>query len=244
MGEKQTSVSPHEYCREIEAYLCRKNDGHLIRIVGPSFERVCAWATQGIPFRIACQGIDAYFVRYYAKGPRRRPVQIDFCEHDILDAFDAWRRAVGVRLPGTSATDGDDHGEKKRRTRSLPEHLDRVCERITARRAGMTPPPPEFDAVLEAITKEVAAFHDLTGPIRGEARERITSRLVELDRLMLEAARAHVDRASLASMHVEATEQLLPFRDRMPSDAYQRAIDSAVDRLLREREQLPTISFE
>jgi len=92
-----------EYCRELEAYLCRKNDGHLIRIVGVSFERVCGWAAQGIPFKIACQGIDTYFVRYYAKGVRRRPVQIDFCEHDVLDAFDAWRRAVGVRLPGVEA---------------------------------------------------------------------------------------------------------------------------------------------
>jgi hypothetical protein len=30
----------------------------------------------------------------------------------------------------------------------------------------------------------------------------------------------------------------------MPAETYQRAIDSAVDRLLREREQLPTIAFE
>jgi hypothetical protein len=242
MGEKQTAVNPQEYCREIEAYLCRKNDGHLIRIVGPSFERVCGWAAQGIPFKIACQGIDAYFVRYYAKGPRRRPVQIDFCEHDILDAFDAWRRAIGVRLPGAAATDDDLRTKKHKR--SLPEHLDRVCERVTARRAGMTPPPPDFDAVLDGITKEAAAFHALPGPLRGETRERITSRLVELDRMMLDAARAHVNPAALASMHAEAEEQLLPFRDRMPSDAYQRAIDAAVDRLLREREQLPTLIFE
>ena len=55
-------MTTDEYCREIEAYLCRKNDGHLIRIVGPSFERVCGWAAQGIPFKIACQGIDTYFV--------------------------------------------------------------------------------------------------------------------------------------------------------------------------------------
>jgi len=45
-------------------------------------------------------------------------------------------------------------------------------------------------------------------------------------------------------MRIEATDQLLPFRDRMPADAYQRAVESAVDRLLREREQLPTVSFE
>ncbi len=242
MGEKQTTVSPHEYCREIEAYLCRKNDGHLIRIVGPSFERVCSWSEQGIPLKIACQGIDTYFVRYYAKGVRRRPVQIDFCENDILDAFEAWRRVVGVRLPGAEATDAET--QARRRKRSLPEHLDRVCERVTARRAGMTPPPPEFDAVLEAITKEAAAFRDLPGPLRGETRERITARLVELDRMMLDAARMHVDRLAVQAMRAEATEQLLPFRDRMPAETYQRAIDSAVDRLLREREQLPTVSFE
>jgi len=100
-------MTTDEYCREIESYLCRKNDGHLIRIVGPSFERVCGWAAQGIPFKIVCQGIDACFVRYYAKGTRRRPVQIDFCENDILDAFDAWRRAVGVRMPGNHAAGED-----------------------------------------------------------------------------------------------------------------------------------------
>ncbi|HUP38728.1 MAG TPA: hypothetical protein VM115_01300 [Vicinamibacterales bacterium] len=242
MGAKQTEVTPHEYCREIEAYLCRKNDGHLIRIVGPSFERVCSWAEQGIPLKIACQGIDTCFVRYYAKGARRRPVQIDFCENDILDAFEAWRRAVGVRLPGTETPDGD--VQTKRRTRSLPEHLDRVCERVTLRRAGMTPPPPEFDAVLETVTREAAAFRDLPGPLRGETRERIVARLLELDRMMLDAARAHVEPNAIHAMHAEATEQLRPFHDRMPADTYQRAIDSVVDRLLREREQLPTVAFE
>lgn len=235
-------MNKDEYCREIEAYLCRKNDGHLIRIVGPSFERVCHWAEQGIPLKIACQGIDVYFVRYYAKGVRRRPVQIDFCENDIQDAFDAWRRAVGVRLPVSD--DAAESGQARRRKRSLPEHLDRVCERVTESRAGMTPPPPEFDAVLEAITREAAAFRDMHGPIRGDARERVTARLVELDRMMLDAARAQLDPEALRAMRAEAAEELAAFRDRMPADAYQRAIDAAVDRLLRLREQLPTISFE
>ena len=242
MGEKQATLSNDEYCREIEAYLCRKNDGHLIRIVGPSFERVCSWAAQGIPFKIACQGIDAYFVRYYAKGVRRRPVQIDFCEHDVLDAFDAWRRAVGVRLPGAEAS--ADEAQARRRKRSLPEHLDRVCERVTARRAGMTPLPPEFDRVMEVVATEAAAFRDAGGPVRGETRQRITARLDELDRMMLGAARAAMDPAAVAMMREEASQQLLPFRDRMPADEYQRAIDSAVDRLVRDRERLPTVSFE
>jgi hypothetical protein len=41
----------------------------------------------------------------------------------------------------------------------------------------------------------------------------LTTRLAELDRLMLDAARAHVDPAALESMRSEASTQLLPFRD-------------------------------
>ena len=89
-------MSPDEFCRAIEGYLTRKNDGHLIRIVGPAFERVRGWAETGIPLKVVIAGIDRYFDRYYAKGPRRRPVRIDFCDADVRDVFDEWRRAVGV----------------------------------------------------------------------------------------------------------------------------------------------------
>jgi hypothetical protein len=234
-------MTPQDYCREIEAYLCRKNDGHLIRIVGPAFERVCGWAAEGVPFRVACQGIDRYFERYYAKGSRRRPVQIDFCEHDVLDAFDAWRRAVGVRLPGSAA---DEPTRVKQRKKSLPDHLDRVCEKVTARRAAMTPPSPEFDAVLEQVATEAAGFRDRPGQIRGESRSEALARLVELDRLMLDAARAQADAATLETFRGEAMEQLLPFRDRMPAEDYRRAMESAIDRLVREREKLPVVAFD
>ena len=57
--------SPEHYCREIESYLCRKNDGHLIRIVGPAFDQVCGWAARGVPLKVACRGIDRCFERYY-----------------------------------------------------------------------------------------------------------------------------------------------------------------------------------
>jgi hypothetical protein len=231
-----------EYCREIEVYLCRKNDGHLIRIVGPSFERVCGWAIQGVPFRIACQGIDRYFIRYYSKGSRRRPVQIDFCEADVLDAFDAWRRAVGVRLSGQEVT--EEETTARQRKRSLPEHLDQVCERVTRRRAGLQPLRPDVDRVLDQVTAETAAFKDLPSPIRGETRARVMSRLAELDRLMLEAARAQSDPVVLQSLRDEAAEQLRPFRDRMSIETYERAHEAAVDRLLRDREMLPTVAFE
>jgi hypothetical protein len=98
-------MSPGEFCRDIETYLCRKNEGHLIRIVGPVFEKVCGWAAQGVPIKIAYRGIDRYVERQQAKnpGPRRRPIRVEFCEADILDAFDEWRRAVGVTSSAVAA---------------------------------------------------------------------------------------------------------------------------------------------
>jgi len=125
-------MEPSEYCRQIEAYLCRKNEGHLIRIVGPAFEQVCGWATIGVPLKVAFRGIDQYCDRYYAKGPRRRPVRIEFCEADILDLFDAWRRSIGVpRIEEGTAAE-----EPSSRKPALGKHIERAIARLTSLRAG------------------------------------------------------------------------------------------------------------
>ena len=115
-----------DYCRAIETYLCQKNDGHLIRVVGPSFELVSSWAADGVPLKVACRGIDRYFERYYRKGPRRRPVRIDFCEADVLDAFDEWRRAVGLPSHGGLDPEGGSETEHDHRGPSLPAQIGRA----------------------------------------------------------------------------------------------------------------------
>src|SRR5262245_29519003 len=119
-------IDPARYCRDIETYLCQKNDGHLIRIVGPAFEQVCGWAERGVPLKVAYRGIDRYFERYHAKSGRRRPVRIEFCEADILDAFDDWRRAVGV----TAAIDSAEAPEDTNRKPALAAHIERVVQRL------------------------------------------------------------------------------------------------------------------
>ena len=122
-------MNADDYCRDIEARLCRRNQGHLVRIVGPAFDTVRRWAEMGIPLKVAFQGIDRYVERATAKGPRRRPVRIEFCEADVLDAFDAWRRAVGVRDSADHAlVDGvpDDTSTPARRAPSTPRSRSRV----------------------------------------------------------------------------------------------------------------------
>jgi len=151
------------FCRSVEAYLCRKNDGHLVRIVGPAFEQVCGWAGRGIPLNVVYQGIDRYFERYYAKGPRRRPIRIEFCEADVFDVFDEWRRAVGLPaspgLPGSPGEDAEMGSGSGRRKESLASHLERVVARLTALRSSSSGVSgfsrTVVDAAIDDVVREI-----------------------------------------------------------------------------------------
>lgn len=228
------------YCRAVEAYLCRKNDGHLIRIVGPAFEQVTAWARSGIPLNVACAGIDRYFERYYRKGARRRPVRIEFCDADVQDAFDAWRRAVGVAAGGPVDGAGAESAGERRRD-SLSAHVERLVARLTARRVSTT------DASLAAALERVVRALDLILPetrrARGDRREALVAALDDLDRELMEAARAAVSDDERRAAARDAAASLAPFRDRMPQDDFARAIRAAEDQQVRDRLRLPTLSF-
>ena len=217
-----------EYCRQLEDYLCRKNEGHLIRIVGPAFEQVCGWSARGIPLRLAMSGIDRYFERYYAKGPRRRPVRIEFCEADVLDVFDEWKRSVGV-------------SEAAGPQSSLPAHLERVIARLTTLRAGSD---RSLAPVFDDVVRELDAARAKAKSLRGDAREALIDQLRQLDASFIGAMRRRCDHPTLERLSAEADEELEPFRARMPAEAYQQSHQACVDRLLRERAGLPTISYE
>jgi hypothetical protein len=225
-----------EYCRDIEAYLCRKNEGHLIRIAGPVFEQVSGWAAQGIPLAVAFRGIDRYCERYYAKGPRRRPVRVEFCEADILELFDDWRRAVGV----SQLVDAPQGGQPPANRDSLPAHLDRAIARLTAMRSSGRSAP--FDRRLDEAVRELDRARGVAKQARGDARSSLIDRLGALDRELLEAARAEIDPVRRAALVAEAESEIAPFAARMAGDARARAIEAAFDRLLRDAVGLPVIA--
>ena len=234
-----------EYCREIETYLCRKNDGHLIRVVGPSFELVSAWAASGVPLKIAYAGIDRYFERYYRNGPRRRPVKIDFCEADVLDLFEEWRKALGVTQAAAegqqSSVDGDQSAVVGRQ--SLPAHLERVVLRLSSARARGSL-GDAFDSLIDRVSAELDAARSKAGGLRGAARRELVERLSTLDAELMRQARSGLDAADAASLARDAEDELAAFRSGMAPDAFARAREAATDRLVRERFALPTIAFE
>ena len=224
-----------EYCREIETYLCKKNEGHLIRIVGPAFEKVRGWAEQGIPLKVAFRGIDRCCERHDAKGPRRRPLRIEFCEADVLDAFDGWRRAIGTGADRVS------EAAPSAKT-SLAAHIERAVARLLALRLN-----GNAEDLAAVIAATIAALDELAASARrarGETRARIIARLGELDGALMTAARDHIDPAAADALRQEAEADLAPFAARMQEEARRRASAVAYERLLRESLNLPVVSYE
>jgi len=229
-------ASVAEYCRQIERHLCQKNGGHLIRVVGPAFEEVRGWAEQGIPLKVALRGIDQCCERAFAKGPRRRPIRVEFCAADVKALFDDWRRAVGVDAAA-------DEPEPAPRKGGLAAHVERVVARLIAIRnvdgAAVLPAAMVDEAVvtLDRIASSAAGA-------RGEAREALIDELSALDRALLTAAAEAVDVQRRVTLRQEAESELAPFGQRMSAEARAAAVESAYLRLVRDALRLPRIAFD
>jgi hypothetical protein len=236
-------VSAADYCRAIEHHICQKNDGHLIRIVGPAFEVVALWERDGVPLKVAIRGIDRYFERYYRKGARRRPVQVEFCETDVREVFDEWRRAVGLTASALSGASPENAATTAGpRGLSLPAHLERVVLKLSSARAtGRL--GAEADLLLDRLSSELDVARGQAGGVRGDRRVALLARLSAIDVELMAAARSALSEEERHALGIAADEELAGFRERMTAEAYARARETAVDRLVRDRAGLPAIVF-
>ena len=244
MTDSEPAVDVGEYCRRVEEYLTRVNGGHLVRIVGPGFQLVRAWADEGVPLTVVFRGIELKAERHKA-GASRRPLRIEFCDNDVRDVFEGWRRAVGLHAPSalthaepSGAPDADAPAEAKRP--SLGRHLERAAERLV-RASGRLDLADAFRAGIADVLERVAALRERARNARGEVRVDIEHQLAPLDAALMAVAREHTDAATLAELARSAADDLAPFRSRLPGPAWDRSVSLTVDRLLRERYGLPTI---
>jgi hypothetical protein len=161
-------------------------------------------------------------------------VRIDFCEADVLDTFDEWRRATGLTAAGDVSVGAVHRGP------SLPAHMERVLRRLSSARATGAL-DAAFDELLDRVARE---FDIAAGGVRGAKRQALVERLAQLDRELLAAVRARLDGSARAALSREADEELSSFRSAMSAEAFERAREAALDRLVRDRSGLPTIAYD
>lgn len=257
MIEDEYQTEPGQYCREIEAYLCRKNGGHLIRVVGASFELVVGWAHQGIPLKVVMRGIERRLERHVAGPSARRPLRIEFCEADVLAVFQEWRRAVGIGMHGgasrptaaeagpalSSSPGAECASEDSPRAPSLPRHLRRVIDRL-----AMVPDdggrPRALDPWIAETVTELGRLEQEAPRLRGAARGAALERLRVLDGEMLAVAQREADSVVVHECRRRARLDLQPFAARLAPEALAASVDQAAARLLREALKLPVIALE
>jgi hypothetical protein len=233
-----------QYCREVEDHLTRVNGGHLVRIVGAGFELVRQWAEAGIPLSVVYRAIEIKADRHHT-GSARRPLRIEFCESDVRTIYDGWRRAVGLpRGDAASGTDGaDSHPvEEQPKRPSLTKHLDRAIDRL-GRVAGRLELPEAFLDAIGEVLQELVALRAVSKGARGADRDELTSRLAPIDTRMIDAARTAAGLDGLRELDALAADDLAAFRHRLSGEAWCQAVAATVDRLLRDRYGLPTLTL-
>lgn len=238
-----------DYCRQVEQHLTRVNGGHLVRVVGPGFDLVRQWAEDGIPLTVVFRGIELKAERH-RMGASRRPLRIEFCDADVRETYDSWRRAIGVApadagaeaaAPGAESSPAPSGAEDDSPKRpSLSRHLIRAIDRLT-RAAGRLDLPEPLRDVFGAALTELTGFREAAASARGKAREDLAGRLAVLDQRFLAAMRRAVPADVMQAVTAAAEVELSGYRGRLAGDAWQNAVDATVDRLLRDKFGLPTI---
>ena len=206
-----------------------------------------------MPLSVVVRGIDLKAARHQA-GTSRRALRIEFCEDDVRALFEDWRRAVGVGgadSGSASASGSEDAGsteptaavasgaEGADSRRLVTKDLDRAIERL-ARAIGRLDWP---DALREAVSSRLEALtsiRDAARGSRGDARAVVLARVADGDTAFGAALRATAPAEVVADARQEAARDLAAYRGRLSPAAWEQAVESAADRLLRGRLGLPT----
>ena len=105
-------------------------------------------------------------------------MRIEFCEADVPDAFDEWRRAVGIASVTPDAAGGPDVEEpvqgSGRSRRSLASQIEGVLARLTVLR-GSDQAGHAIGPALDAAVRALDAMKPEAARARGEARDAVDS---------------------------------------------------------------------
>ena len=168
-------------------------------------------------------------------------MRIEFCEADVLDAFDDWRRAVGVTNVVADPAGGPDVEEPapaSRPRKSLASQIESALARLTVLR-GSDKAGPVLGAALDAAVRGLDALQPEAGRARGEARDELMRRVAVIEEELAAAAVSALGPAERTALEREADAELEPFRERMPEEAYRQSRRQSLQRLVRQHFGLP-----
>jgi hypothetical protein len=100
-----------------------------------------------------------------------------------------------------------------------------------------------FDQLLDRVSTELDSARSVAGGLRGDARQSLLHRLEAIDTELIAAARSALGDDVRRGLERDAEEELAAYRDTMAAEAFARARDAAVGRLIRERFGLPIARF-
>ena len=250
-----------DYCRAVETHLCQVNGGHLVRIAGPAFATVKGWFEAGVPLSIVKRGVDRRAARAArAKTGTRRPLRIEFCEADVMDVLDEWRRAVGFALgrgAEAKAEEADEAADRasadapadtspeaapRGRTASLTRHLERVSLRLSSFLASVK----AADDLRASVERWLAEIGDMQGKgrVRGEARADVLARLAAMDDELLDVVDRHAPAEVRSAAREDAMRDLEQYRGRLPAPEYEALVSRVARRDARSRLELPEFRLE
>lgn len=144
----------------------------------------------------------------------------------VLDGMAAWLHVEAKRRAAEAAGAAEEQ-RRQRRGQDLASHVERVIERL--RQAIADTASTTFGELLAGIAEELSTL-DV------DDRLGAATRLEDLDVAMLQAARAAAgdDR----QLQAEADAELTAYRGH---ERYQHMLNAVIDRLVRERFQLPVL---
>ncbi len=177
---------------------------------------------------------------------------MEFCEPDVLDAFDAWRRAVGVAGPASPepmvAIDAGESAEgstversaSPRRPSPLHRQIDRAMSKLTQRRLDASLPGELADAIDAALTALDGVRARAKGA-RGAARTDVRESLAAIDETLAVAAVKGLSPERRAQIDRDARRELQPFVGRLTPEAHARSVAAATARLVKGELDLPDL---
>jgi hypothetical protein len=173
-------------------------------------------------------------------------VRVEFCDADVLDAFDEWRRAVGVSMVAPDASGGPPVEEPGpapgKARRSLRAHLDGVMARLTVLR-GSDKWRGVADEALDAAIRALEPLRHRAEHARGDDRQAVLDAVAAIGTELQRALGGALPESERTAVAADARRELEPFRERMPDEAYRRATDAAIARLVRHHFGLPDFTY-